>query len=394
VQQARRRRRGGGLVIEIPFNRPFVTGSELAYIEDAIANAHLSGNGIFTKRCQQWLEARLGCARALLTHSCTGALEMAALLTDVGPGDEVILPSFTFVSTANAFALRGATCVFVDVRADTLNIDEAAIESALTSRTRVIVPVHYAGVGCQMAEIMRMADRRGLLVVEDAAQGMMASRDGRPLGTVGHAAAISFHETKNVMSGEGGALVINRPEWVARAEILWEKGTNRTLFARGLVDRYTWIDLGSSFLPSEIAAAFLWAQLERADAITDRRLDIWREYHDQLEPLESAGALRRPVVPATCVQNAHMYYILVPEPSMRPQLLRQLEDQGVNAVSHYVPLHLSPGGRRFGRPGGSLAVTEDVAGRLVRLPLWPGMSAAHVRAVIDAVASWAHTVAS
>jgi dTDP-4-amino-4,6-dideoxygalactose transaminase len=375
----------------IPFNRPFVTGSEITYIQEAISNAHLSGNGHFTKLCHGWLEQRLGCARALLTHSCTAALEMAALLTGVGPGDEVVMPSFTFVSTANAFALRGATPVFVDVHPDTLDIDERRIETAITERTRAIVPVHYAGVACEMSEIRRIAEHHGLRVIEDAAQGLMASWNGRPLGSFGHASAISFHETKNVIAGEGGALIVNEASWVDRAEILWEKGTNRSLFARGQVDKYTWIDLGSSFLPSEINAAFLWAQLERAEAITARRLEIWGEYHTRLEPLERAGVLRRPVMNPWARGNAHMYYVLVNDGSRRKAFLQQLNDQGVNAVSHYVPLHLSPAGRRFGRTSGSLAVTEDVAERLVRLPLWPAMTPDDISFVIDAVTHSAQT---
>ena len=376
----------------IPFNKPFVAGNELAYIQEAIANGHLSGNGPFTKRCQRWIEERLGCRRALLTHSCTAGLEMAALLTEVGPGDEVIMPSFTFVSTANAFVLRGATPVFVDIRPDTLNLDESRIEAAITERTRAIVPVHYAGVGCEMDDICRIAQQHRLLVIEDAAQGMMAAHKGRPLGSIGHAAAVSFHETKNVIAGEGGALIVNRPEWVDRAEILWEKGTNRTLFSRGKIDKYSWIDLGSSYLPSEINAAFLWAQFEYAEAITCRRLAIWDEYHRRFAPLESAGVLRRPIVPATCTANGHMYYVLVARPDLRPQLVAVLNNQGINAVTHYVPLHLAPAGRRFGRPGGSLDVTESIGDRLLRLPLWPAMTEEDVATVIDAVTAWAETV--
>jgi dTDP-4-amino-4,6-dideoxygalactose transaminase len=314
---------------------------------------------------------------------------MAALLAGVGPGDEVVMPSFTFVSTANAFALRGATIVFVDVRPDTLNINETAIEAAITTRTRVVVPVHHAGVGCEMDSICRIARRYGLSVVEDMAQGLMASYKGRPLGTFGHASATSFHETKNVISGEGGALIVNKADWVDRAEILWEKGTNRALFAKGQVEKYTWMDLGSSYLPSEITAAFLCAQLERADAMTGRRLVLWNDYHRQLAPLESAGILRRPIVPDCCEHNAHMYYILVAEGSMRPGLLSFLNDRGINAVSHYVPLHSAPAGRRFGRVAGTLDVTDSVAERIVRLPLWPDMTADETSAVTDAVKQWA-----
>ena len=377
----------------IPFNRPALAGDELKNIQQAIANGHLSGNGPFTKLCQSWIEQRLTCRRALLTHSCTAGLEMAALLTGVGAGDEVIMPSFTFVSTANAFALRGATPVFVDVRPDTLNLDESLVEAAITPRTRAIVPVHYAGVGCEMDEIDRIAKKHGLFVIEDAAQGVMAAYKGRPLGSIGDASALSFHETKNVIAGEGGALVVNRAEWVDRAEILWEKGTNRTLFSQGKIDKYSWIDLGSSYLPSEINAAFLWAQLEHAEAITRRRRAIWDEYHEQLAPLESTGVLRRPIVPAECTPNARMYYVLVAQPSMRPGLISTLDDRGINAVSHYVPLHLAPAGRRFGRPGGSLDVTESIGDRLVRLPLWPAMTGDEISAVINAVTAWAQEVA-
>jgi dTDP-4-amino-4,6-dideoxygalactose transaminase len=376
----------------IPFNKPFVAGRELAYIEEAIANRHLSGNGPFTKRCQAWIERRLECRRALLTHSCTAGLEMAALLTEVGPGDEVIMPSFTFVSTANAFALRGATIVFVDIRPDTLNLDESRIEAAITGHTRAIVAVHYAGVGCEMSEICRIAEAHGLFVIEDAAQGVMATYRGRPLGSIGHAAAVSFHETKNVIAGEGGALIVNHGGWVDRAEILWEKGTDRTRFARGEIDKYSWIDLGSSYLPSEINAAFLWAQFEHAESITRRRLEIWDGYHRLLAPLEAAGVLRRPVVPDDCVQNAHMYYVLVAESSMRPQLLATLNEQGINAVAHYVPLHLAPGGRRFGRPGGSLEVTASIGDRLIRLPLFPAMTDREMTTVATAVTRWAESV--
>jgi dTDP-4-amino-4,6-dideoxygalactose transaminase len=372
-------------MLQVPFNRAFITGNELRYIEQVLANSHLSGNGPFTKRCDGWLEQRLGAARVLLTHSCTGALEMAALLSGVGPGDEVIMPSFTFVSTANAFALRGATPVFVDVRPDTLNLDEAAVEAAITPRTRVLVPVHYAGVGCEMDALCAIARRHGLLIIEDAAQGLMSTHRDRPLGSFGHASAISFHETKNVTAGEGGALVVNHPNWIDRAEILWEKGTNRTLFARGQVDKYSWIDLGSSYLPSDMNAAFLWAQLEQADVITSRRLEIWAEYHRRLAPLEASGLLRRPIVPDSCAHNAHMYYVLLDDAIANGNFLAQLNSRGVNAVRHYVPLHTSVAGRRFGRPHGELPVTDTVARRLIRLPLWAGMGEAEIGAVIDAV---------
>jgi dTDP-4-amino-4,6-dideoxygalactose transaminase len=375
--------------MRVPFNKPHVTGRELDYIQQAVQNRHLSGNGPFTRQCQGWLEARTGCPRALLTHSCTAGLEMAALLAELGAGDEVIMPSFTFVSTANAFVLRGARPVFVDIRPDTLNLDESKVEAAITGRTRALVPVHYAGVACEMDTLCAIAARHALLVVEDAAQGVMAAYKGRPLGSIGHAAALSFHETKNVMAGEGGALLVNHPAWIERAEILWEKGTNRTRFARGEIDKYSWIDLGSSYLPSEISAAFLWAQLEQAAAITDTRLALWRRYHEELAPFEQRGLLRRPIVPEECAHNAHMYYVLVAEPSERARFLATLAGRGVNAISHYVPLHAAPGGRRFGQVSGSLEVTGRVAEQLVRLPLWVDMTADHVSAVIEAIAHWA-----
>ena len=376
------------MTMRVPFNKPHIVGRELEYIQQAVLNRHLSGNGPFTKHCHAWIEARVGCHSALLTHSCTAALEMAALLADVGPGDEVIMPSFTFVSTANAFVLRGARPVFVDVRADTLNLDESRVEAAITGRTRAIVPVHYAGVACEMDALSAIALRHRLLIVEDAAQGVMATYKGRPLGSIGQAAALSFHETKNVIAGEGGALVVNAPEWAERAEILWEKGTNRTAFARGAIDKYTWIDVGSSYLPSEISAAFLWAQLEGAATITDVRLALWRRYHELLAPFEARGVLRRPIVPADCAHNAHMYYVLAVGPSQRRSLLSALDAQGINAVSHYVPLHSSPAGRRFGRSSGSMEVTDRVAAQLVRLPLWFGMTEAHLSAVTMAIALW------
>jgi dTDP-4-amino-4,6-dideoxygalactose transaminase len=357
----------------IPFNKPYMTGKELWYIAQAHAAGHLAGHGAFTRRCQQWLETRTGAAKALLTHSCTAALEMAAILADIGPGDEVIMPSYTFVSTANAFVLRGAVPVFVDIRPDTLNLDETKVAAAITARTRAIVPVHYAGVGCEMDAILDIARRHGLLVIEDAAQGVMATYKGRALGSLGDLGALSFHETKNIISGEGGALLINNPRLVERAEIIWEKGTNRSKFFRGEVDKYTWVDVGSSFLPGEIIAAFLWAQMEEAEAITRRRLQIWGTYHQWLAGLEPAGKARRPVVPAQCGHNAHMYYLLLPDAERRAALIATLKQQGVHTVFHYVPLDSAPMGRERGRAGGELTVTHDLAERLVRLPLWVGL---------------------
>jgi dTDP-4-amino-4,6-dideoxygalactose transaminase len=357
----------------IPFNRPYLTGSELTYIEQAHANGHLAGNGLFSKQCAAWLEDRVGSEKALLTHSCTAALEMAAILADIQPGDEVIMPSFTFVSTANAFVLRGATPVFVDIRPDTLNIDETRIEAAITPRTRAIVPVHYAGVGCDMDTILDIARRHDLLVIEDAAQSLLARYRDRPLGGLGHLAALSFHETKNIISGEGGALLINDPRFIERAEVIWEKGTNRSRFLRGQTDKYTWVDLGSSFLPGEITAAFLRAQMERADEISARRVAIWNRYHAGLESLEAAGVVRRPILPADCTPNGHMYHLLLSNLEARTAFIDRLRGKDIQAVFHYVPLHSSPFGRAAARTVGDMSVTDDVSDRLVRLPLWLGI---------------------
>lgn len=369
----------------IPFNRPFVVGKEFDYIQQAIAQSHLSGNGHFTQKCQAWLEAWIGCYKAFLTPSCTAALEMAAILAAIQPGDEIIMPSFTFVSTANAFVLRGGVPVFVDIRPDTLNIDETQIEAAITSRTKAIVPVHYAGVGCEMEVIKAIAAKHNLLVIEDAAQGLMSTYQGCPLGNIGHLAAFSFHETKNVISGEGGALLINDPGYLERAEIIWEKGTNRNQFFRGQVDKYTWVDIGSSYLLSEINAAFLWAQLEEAISITARRLKIWGQYHEAFAELERQGKVRRPTVPAECQHNAHLHYLIVPDLAERTRLLEKLKRSGVNAVFHYVPLHSSPAGKMYGRACGDLPQTQTISDGLVRLPLWVGMTETEVAHVIEAV---------
>jgi dTDP-4-amino-4,6-dideoxygalactose transaminase len=357
----------------IPFNKPYMTGRELSYIAQAHANGHLAGNGQFSKQCGRWLEDRIGSRKALLTHSCTSALDMAAILSGVGVGDEVIMPSFTFVSTANAFVLRGATPVFVDIRPDTLNIDETKIEEAITSRTKAIVPVHYAGVGCDMDAIMKIAAKHDLLVVEDAAQGLLSTYREQPLGGLGHMAALSFHETKNIISGEGGALLLNDDRFVERAEIIWEKGTNRAQFFKGQVDKYTWVDLGSSYLPGEIVAAFLWAQMEEADGITKRRLDIWNRYHDAFADLEAHEIARRPIIPGECRHNAHLYYLLLPSLDVRTRFIERLGAKGVHSVFHYVPLHSSPFGRSMGRSVGDLANTVSASERLVRLPLWLGL---------------------
>ncbi len=371
----------------IPFNRPYMTGRELAYIAQAHANGHLAGNGAFSKRCSAWLEERIGSQKALLTHSCTAALEMAAILSGVGAGDEVIMPSFTFVTTANAFVLRGATPVFVDIRPDTLNIDETKIEAAITPRTKAIVPVHYAGGGCDMDAIMAIADRHDLLVIEDAAQGLIADYRGRPLGSIGHLAALSFHETKNIISGEGGALLINDARFADRAEVIWEKGTNRSQFFRGQVDKYTWVDLGSSYLPGEIVAAFLWAQMEEADSITKRRVDIWETYHRSLGDLEAAGKARRPVVPDECLHNGHLYHLLLPSLASRTAFIERLVGRGVQPVFHYVPLHSSPFGRTVGRTVGDMTQTESISERLVRLPLWLGLEDQQDAVIAEVIAA-------
>jgi dTDP-4-amino-4,6-dideoxygalactose transaminase len=366
----------------VPFNRPHVTGRELGYIAEAIRNLHLSGGGEFTRRCERWLEASTGSARVFLTPSCTAALEMAALLLDVKPGDEVVLPSFTFVSTANAFLLRGAELVFVDVREDTLNLDERAVEAAVSRRTRVIVPVHYAGVGCAMDALCDIADRIGAHLVEDAAQGILSRYEGRPLGGFGVLGALSFHETKNAHAGEGGALLVNDPALLERAAMVRDKGTDRSAFLEGLIDRYTWRCVGSSFLPSEITAAFLWAQLEEAAAIRDARMSLWRRYYESFTGLEREGLVRRPVVPAGCEHNAHMFYLVLRRGIDRARVLEQLSRVGINAVFHYVPLHDSPFGSRFRRGSGGLPVTEAFAPQLFRLPLWVGMQPS----ILDTVA--------
>jgi dTDP-4-amino-4,6-dideoxygalactose transaminase len=357
----------------IPFNKPYMTGKELWYISQAHAAGHLAGDGSFTKKCSSWLEERIGCRKALLTHSGTAALDMAAILAGLEPGDEVIMPSYTFVSTANAFVLRGAVPVFVDIRPDTLNIDESLIEAAVTPRTKAIVAVHYAGVSCDMDAIMEVARRRGLLVIEDSAQGLMSAYKGHQLGSIAPLAAVSFHETKNVISGEGGALLINDQRFVERAEIIREKGTNRSQFFRGQVDKYTWVDVGSSYLPGEILAAFLWAQMEEAVTLTARRLAIWDTYHQWFAPLEREGLLRRPIVPSFCRHNAHMYYILLSSLAARTEFIRRLHEREIDTVFHYVPLHSSPMGLRVGRASGQLPVTLDAADRLVRLPMWLGL---------------------
>jgi dTDP-4-amino-4,6-dideoxygalactose transaminase len=367
----------------IPFNRPYMTGKELFYIAQSHFNGQLAGDGPFTAKCHQWIENHSGCVKALLTHSCTAALEMAAMLLEIKPGDEVVMPSFTFVSTANAFALRGATIVFVDIREDTLNLDETLIEPALSPRTRAIVPVHYAGVGCEMDAILKIARKFDLKVVEDAAHGIMAAYKEKSLGNIGHLGTFSFHETKNIISGEGGALLINDPSLIEKAQVIREKGTDRTKFFNQEVDKYTWQDLGSSFLPGELIAAFLWAQLEEAEPITRARIKSWNVYHRLLEPLELKGFLRRPIIPEHCRHNAHTYYVLLPPKVEREELLKRYQKECIGVIFHYVPLHTSPAGLRFGRVSGSLSITNSVSRRIIRLPLWIGISEEDQEAVIE-----------
>jgi dTDP-4-amino-4,6-dideoxygalactose transaminase len=354
----------------IPFNRPYVSGKEIEYVSQAIGRGEIAADGRFSKGCARIIQERFGIAKALMMPSCTAGLEMAAILCDVSPGDEVILPSYTFVSTANAFVRSGARPVFVDIRPDTLNMDETRVEALISPRTKAIVPVHYAGVGCEMDTLTRVAKARGVMVVEDAAQGVHAYYRDRALGSIGDLSAYSFHDTKNYVCGEGGALTINNPKLLERAEIVRDKGTNRQKFFRGEIDKYTWVDIGSSFLPAELACAFLQAQLELLDPILARRRAIHERYAERLEPLERAGLLRGPRVPEHCRQNYHMYYILLADENAREGLATHLRQQGIQAVSHYVPLHLSPMGRRWGYEEGSLPVTEDLAARLLRLPMY------------------------
>jgi dTDP-4-amino-4,6-dideoxygalactose transaminase len=364
-----------------------MTGKELYYIADAHFKGHLAGDGMYTRRCHEWLERKAGAQRAFLTHSCTAALELAALLLDLKADDEIIMPSYTFVSTANAFVLRGAKPVFVDIRPDTFNLDETKVEAAITNRTKAIVPVHYAGVACEMDTIMTIATKHHLHVIEDAAQGVMSAYKGKALGSIGHLGTYSFHETKNIISGEGGALLVNRPEFVERAEVLREKGTDRNRFYRGQVDKYTWQDVGSSFLPGELIAAFLCAQLEEAVQIAELRRTLWNYYHKLIEPLEVAGFLRRPVIPDTCEHNAHMYYVLLNSPKDRDRALAEFRQRDIDAVFHYVPLHSSPAGQRFGRTNGTLLVTDSVSARLIRLPMWVGLSTVEQDRVYDVLHS-------
>jgi dTDP-4-amino-4,6-dideoxygalactose transaminase len=364
--------------VTIPFNRPVLAGHELDYIRKAIDAGQLAGDGMFTERCQLWLARFVGARAVLLTHSCTAALEMAAILIGIESGDEVIMPSFTFVSTANAVALRGGVPVFVDIRRDTMNIDVDLVEAAITPRTKAIFPIHYAGVPADMDQLNAIAERHKLFLVEDAAQALGSKYKGRKAGSIGHLAAFSFHETKNIISGEGGAIAINDPSLIARAEIIREKGTNRKIFLRGQVDKYTWVDLGSSFLPGELVAAFLYGQLEQIDAIQSDRMATWRLYDAALRPFRDRG-LRTPHIPQDCDFNAHLYYILMPSLGLRQELIARMKADGITTPFHYIPLHSSPAGLRLARTSGDLPYTEDLSSRLVRLPLFPRMGNASHR---------------
>ncbi|PTY04060.1 dTDP-4-amino-4,6-dideoxygalactose transaminase [Verrucomicrobia bacterium LW23] len=370
---------------KLPFNVPFLAGKELAYISKCGETRILAGDGPFTKQCNALLEQRTATRKALLTHSCTAALEMAALLLDIQPGDEVIMPSYTFVSTANAFVLRGGVPVFIDIRPDTLNLNEVLIEDAITPRTKAIVPVHYAGVGCEMDSILALAKEHNIKVVEDAAQGALASYKGKALGSMGELGTLSFHESKNLISGEGGALLVNDPEYIHRAEIIREKGTDRSRFYRGEVDKYTWQEVGSSYLPGEIIAAMLLAQLEDADTITSLRMQVWNKYHAMLQKLEEKGSLRRPIIPCECTHNAHMYYVLLDPSIRREHVLKEFQAQAIHAYFHYVPLHSSPAGRRYGKTCGALPVTDSLSEQIIRLPLWCGISEEQQNRVVSLI---------
>ena len=369
----------------IPYNKPFLTGKELDFIKDAHARGQVAGDGHYTKACENLLEQKVGAAKALLVHSCTAALEMSAMLLDLSPGDEVIMPSYTFVSTANAFALRGVIPVFADIKPETFNLDETTISSLITEKTRAIVPVHYAGVSCEMDSIMEIAGEHDLVVVEDAAQGLGASYCGSNLGTIGNLGTLSFHETKNIISGEGGALLINDPELIHKAEIIREKGTNRSSFFRGEVDKYTWVELGSSYLPGEIIAAFLFAQLSQMNRICEQRLKLWNCYHTLLQPLEEEGLLKRPFIPKGCEHNGHIYYIVLPSEDYRDTIMDHLKQNGIQGIFHYVPLHSSPAGMKFGKVMGGLPVTEEYSKRLLRLPLWIELEESVISKIVNQI---------
>lgn len=362
-------------VPQIPFNVPFKTGKEIPFAAEALRSGILAGDGPFTLRCHEWLEKKLTAKKALLTHSCTAALEMSAILADIRPGDEIIMPSYTFVAAANVFVMRGAVPVFVDIRPDTMNMNEKLVEAAITQKTKAIVPVHYAGIACEMDTLMTLAKKHNLLVIEDAAHGILSAYKGRPLGSIGHLGCVSFHETKNITSGKGGALLINDERFIPRAEILRDTGTNRGDFLRGLVKNYSWQDIGSCYQLGELFAAFLWAQMAEAESITGKRIQIWNTYHENLKELEvSKAALKRPSVPPECLHNAHIYPVVLRSAAERDRVISFMSAQGVHAAFHYIPLHSTPAGRRFGRPGGELAHTEDISRRLLRLPLWIGVN--------------------
>jgi len=370
----------------IPFNKPPLTGNEEKYILESLNSQHISGDGQFTKKCHQWFEKKLNCPKVLLITSCTHALEMSAILLDIQAGDEVIMPSYTFVSTANAFVLRGAKIVFVDIRPDTMNIDETKIEQAITDKTKVIVPVHYAGVGCEMDVIMEIADRHNLFVVEDAAQAMMSTYKGKALGTIGHLGAYSFHETKNYTSaGEGGLLIVNDARFINRAEIIREKGTNRSQFFRGMMDKYSWVDVGSSYLMNDVSAAYLWGNLERVDEINENRLANWDKYYDGLKSLEERGLMQLPTIPNTCVQNAHMFYIKVNDLETRTLLLKYLKQNDIWAVFHYIPLHSAPAGLKFGRFDCDDIYTTFESEILIRLPMYFGLTKENVKLICEVI---------
>ena len=374
----------------ITFNVPPFTGKEMEYIKQAVDNKKISGDGPFTKKCDEWIEAKTGCAKSLLTTSCTHATEMTALLADIQPGDEIIMPSFTFVSTADAFALRGAKMVFVDVRPDTMNIDETLIEDAITEKTKAIVPVHYAGVGCEMDTIMDIAKRHNLFVIEDAAQGIYASYKGKPLGAIGDFGVFSFHETKNLSMGEGGALLIKDPKYILDAEIIREKGTNRSQYFRGEIDKYSWMNYGSSYLPSDMNAAYLWAQMELADQIMDARLTRWQQYYELLTPLQERGLIELPIIPEECKHNAHMFYIKVKDLDERIAMFNFLKENDILPASHYVPLHSAPAGKKFGRFHGEDKYTTSGYERLLRLPMFYTLKEEEVVYITDKVKEFYH----
>lgn len=371
--------------LSIPFTRPHLTGLELDLISQALQEKFLHGHGQFTKRCQEDLEKLTDCPKVLLTNSCTAALEMSTILARLQPADEVILPSFTFVSTANAIVLQGGVPVFVDIRPDTFNIDEKKIEEAITPKTKAILCVHYAGVSCEMDAILAVAKKHNLLVIEDAAQGIHSYYNNKALGTIGDLGAFSFHATKNIISGEGGALLINNHDLITRAEIIWVKGTNRKQFLLGEVNKYGWVDVGSSYLPSEVTAAFLYAQLQSVHTITEQRLNLWNLYHQALEDLEKQEKLRRPIVPANCQHNAHLYHLLLPDTEQRNSLMFYLRDKGIQAVAHYVPLHDSEGGLKFARSHGDLSLAHDIADRILRLPLFIDLKEEEISYITDSI---------